>query len=123
MKDKIEDLRVVHDFKVSMTRAGVVPTSAAEEGFIASIPVKTHKLVWLHETGRKSLVIGCHASHVAGMDLAEGQALVADLIDWVTQPRFTYRHEWTVGDLLIWDNTGVLHRAMAEWNAASTAAA
>lgn len=111
MKEKIEELRVVHDFKVSMARAGVIPTSAAEEAYIASIPVKTHKLVWPHETGRKSLVIGCHASHVAGMDMAEGQALLAELMDWVTQPRFTYRHEWTVGDLLIWDNTGVLHRA------------
>ena len=46
------------------------------------------------------------------MDPDESAALIAELMDWVTQERFTYRHKWTVGDMLIWDNTGVLHRAM-----------
>lgn len=111
MKARIADLRVVHDFKVSMERAGVDPLDEAEVAYFNSIPVKTHRLVWPHEDGRKSLVIGCHASHVEGMDRAESDALLAQLLDWVTQPRFTYRHEWAVGDLLIWNNTGVLHRA------------
>jgi alpha-ketoglutarate-dependent taurine dioxygenase len=111
MKRRIEDLRVVHDFKVSMERAGVSAASAAEQVYFDSIAVKTHKLVWPHQGGRKSLVIGCHASHVEGMGFAEGRALLTELLEWVTQPRFTYRHEWTPGDLLIWDNTGVLHRA------------
>lgn len=111
MKDRIENLRVVHDFKVSMKRAGVIANSEAEQAYIDSIPVKTHKLVWPHETGRKSLVIGCHASHVEGMDREESDALLSELMAWTTQERFTYRHEWTVGDMLIWDNTGVLHRA------------
>jgi alpha-ketoglutarate-dependent taurine dioxygenase len=111
MKVRTANLRVVHDFKVSMERAGVISQSDGEAAFIASIPVKTHSLVWTHKCGRKSLVIGCHASHVEGMDFDEGRALLAELMAWVTQPRFSYRHEWTVGDLLIWDNTGVLHRA------------
>jgi alpha-ketoglutarate-dependent taurine dioxygenase len=112
MKDRIADLRVVHSFAVSMTRAGVerTPETAAHW---ASIPDQTHALVWTHQSGRKSLVIGCHASHVEGMDRAESDALLAELMDWITQPRFVYRHEWTVGDMLIWDNTGVLHKAEA----------
>ena len=111
MKDRIADLRVVHSFAVSMERCGVerTPQTAAHWD---SIPLQTHALVWTHATGRKSLVIGCHASHVVGMDPAESDALLDELMAWVTQPRFTYRHEWTVGDLLIWDNTGVLHRAI-----------
>jgi alpha-ketoglutarate-dependent taurine dioxygenase len=110
MKERIANLEVVHSFEISMQRAGVEPTEA-HVAYWKSIPTKVHKLVWTHKGGRKSLVIGCHASHVVGMDRDESDELLAELMDWVTQPRFTYRHEWSVGDLLIWDNTGVLHRA------------
>lgn len=112
MKDRIEDLRVVHSFAVSMARAGIEKTPETEDHW-NSIPDQTHKLVWTHKSGRKSLVIGCHASHVVGMDRAESDALLDELLAWTTQPRFTYCHKWHVGDLLIWDNTGVLHRVDA----------
>ncbi|CAN7338503.1 TauD/TfdA family dioxygenase [Phenylobacterium sp. LjRoot225] len=109
-KDRIDGLKVVHSFAVSMRRAGVEPTEA-DLAHWRSIPDKTHNLVWTHRSGRKSLVIGCHASHVVGMDRAEGEAFLRELLDWATQPRFMYRHEWSPGDMLIWDNTGVMHRA------------
>jgi alpha-ketoglutarate-dependent taurine dioxygenase len=109
-KDRIEDLRVVHSFETSMRRAGVEPTEETLP-YWRSIPVRAHRLVWTHKSGRKSLVLGCHASHVEGMDPEKGRALLQELLEWVTQPKFVYRHEWSVGDLLIWDNTGVLHRA------------
>ena len=110
MKQRIAGVKVVHSFTTSMQRAEVEPTEA-NVAYWRSIPDKTHSLVWTHEDGRKSLVIGCHASHVVGMDREESDLLLSELMAWVTQPRFTYRHEWSVGDLLIWDNTGVLHRA------------
>lgn len=109
-KERIAGMRVVHSFATSMRRAGVART-AENEAYWASIPDKTHSLVWTHEDGRKSLVIGCHAKEVVGMEPDEGAAFLEELIAWTTQPRFTYRHEWDVGDMLIWDNTGVLHRA------------
>ncbi len=109
-KDRIDELRVVHSVEVSMRRAGV-EASDASLAYWRSIPTRTHKLVWTHKSGRKSLVIGCHASHVEGMELEAGRKLLQELLDWATQPKFVYRHEWTVGDLLIWNNTGVLHRA------------
>jgi len=109
-KERIDRLRVVHSVEVSMRRAGI-EASASNLAYWRSMPERTHKLVWTHKSGRKSLVIGCHASHVEGMELEAGQKLLRGLLDWATQPRFVYRHEWTVGDLLIWDNTGVLHRA------------
>ncbi|MBW8753600.1 MAG: TauD/TfdA family dioxygenase [Sphingomonadales bacterium] len=111
-KDRIDGLKVVHSFATSMRRAGLEPT-AATQAYWDGIADKTHNLVWRHASGRRSLVIGCHASHVVGMDFAEGQALLNELLEWVTQPRFVYRHEWSVGDLLIWNNTGVLHRVLA----------
>jgi alpha-ketoglutarate-dependent taurine dioxygenase len=109
-KERIDKLSVVHSVEVSMRRAGI-EASAANLVYWRSMPERIHKLVWTHKSGRKSLVIGCHASHVQGMELEAGRKLLKELLDWATQPRFVYRHEWTVGDLLVWDNTGVLHRA------------
>ena len=112
MKDRIADLRVVHSFAVSMDRAGIERTAETQAHW-DSIPEQTHALVWTHKSGRKSLVIGCHASHVVGMDRAESDALLDELLEWTTQERFSYCHKWTVGDMLMWDNTGVLHRVDA----------
>lgn len=109
-KRAIENLRVVHSFRTSMERTGLAP-SADDEAYMRGIPDQTHALVWTHKSGRKSLVIGCHAKEVVGMDKAESDALIEELLAWVTQDRFVYRHKWTVGDMLMWDNTGVLHRA------------
>jgi alpha-ketoglutarate-dependent taurine dioxygenase len=70
-------------------------------------------LVWKHRSGRKSLVIGSTASHVVGMDRRESSTLLCRLREWATQPQFVYQHKWTVGDMIIWDNTGTMHRALA----------
>jgi alpha-ketoglutarate-dependent sulfate ester dioxygenase len=50
------------------------------------------------------------ADHVVGMDLEEGRELLDELLARATRPERVYRHEWTEGDLVIWDNTGVMHR-------------
>lgn len=68
-------------------------------------------LVWTHASGRKSLVLGATAHHVVGMDYRRSAELLVRLRDWATQPQFTYRHTWSVGDLVVWDNTGTMHRA------------
>jgi alpha-ketoglutarate-dependent taurine dioxygenase len=73
---------------------------------------KTHPLVWTHRSGRKSLVLGTHASYIEGMPLEEGRQLIKRLMDWATQPRFVYQHNWKIGDMLIWDNTGTMHRVL-----------
>jgi len=61
--------------------------------------------------GRKALYVGAHASHIRGMPEEEGRALLAELLDFATQPDFVYRHTWRVGDLVMYDNRAVLHRA------------
>lgn len=68
-------------------------------------------LVWKHRSGRKSLVLGCTAYQVVGKNFKESARLLVKLREWATQPQFVYRHEWKVGDTVIWDNTGTMHRA------------
>jgi alpha-ketoglutarate-dependent taurine dioxygenase len=58
------------------------------------------------------MVLGATADHVVGMDPGESRALLDELEEWSTQPRFRYTHEWHEGDLVVWDNTGMLHRAL-----------
>lgn len=69
-------------------------------------------LVWKHKSGRKSLVLGATAYEVVDKNRVENAKLLVKLREWATQPQFVYRHEWTVGDLVIWDNTGTMHRAI-----------
>jgi alpha-ketoglutarate-dependent taurine dioxygenase len=73
---------------------------------------RTLPLVWNHKSGRKSLIIGNSIGFIEGMDRDEGRLLLARLRDHATQPQFVYRHEWSVGDMVIWDNCGTIHRAI-----------
>jgi alpha-ketoglutarate-dependent taurine dioxygenase len=68
-------------------------------------------LVWTHRDGRRSLVIGASADHIVGMAPADSRTLLDDLLARATRPERVYRHRWSVGDAVIWDNRGVLHRA------------
>jgi len=73
-------------------------------------PEQVHPLVWTHRSGRKSLLLGRSAGRIIGMDEEEGAAVLDELHEWASQPQFVYRHHWSVGDMIIWDNTGVMHR-------------
>jgi alpha-ketoglutarate-dependent taurine dioxygenase len=74
-------------------------------------PPTEHPLVWKQSSGRSSLVIGATADRVVGMDPEEGRRLLDELLEWSTQPRYCYRHHWEKGDMVIWNNCGLLHRA------------
>ena len=58
------------------------------------------------------VVLGATADYVEGYPVEASRALLARLRDWATQPQFVYRHQWQRGDLLIWSNTGTMHRAL-----------
>jgi alpha-ketoglutarate-dependent taurine dioxygenase len=110
-KDTIADLRVVHSAERSQYY--VTPEMSYEEiAFWQKSPTKACPMVWTHRSGRKSLLLGATADYVVGMPVEESRALLARLRDWATQPQYVYRHRWQVGDLLIWDNTGTMHRAL-----------
>jgi alpha-ketoglutarate-dependent taurine dioxygenase len=110
-KELIADLRVVHSAERSQYY--VTPEMSYEEiTFWQKSPTKACPIVWTHQSGRKSLLLGATADYVIGMSAEESRALLARLRDWATQPQYVYRHEWQLGDLLIWDNTGTMHRAL-----------
>jgi alpha-ketoglutarate-dependent taurine dioxygenase len=111
VKTSIEKLRVVHSVEAAQRHVKPSPSDEDLRRWRRHEP-KVHPLVWTHKTGRKSLALGCTASHIEGMEPDEGRKLLAALTEWATMPRFVYRHEWGPGDLLIWDNTGTLHRVM-----------
>lgn len=68
-------------------------------------------LVWTHASGRKSLILGCTARNIVGLDPKDSSALLIGLREWATGPQFSYSHTWKTGDLIMWDNTGTMHRA------------
>jgi alpha-ketoglutarate-dependent taurine dioxygenase len=109
-KERLESVRVVHTIEASQRLVNPNPTPE-ELAVWRRRPPKTHPLVWKHRSGRRSLVLGATTDHVVGMDRAEGRALLDGLLDRATTPDRVYRHEWQVGDVVIWDNRGVLHRA------------
>lgn len=110
-KARIDGLRVVHSFAAA--QQGAHPDASDDERAIwERVPPRVHPLVWTHRNGRKSLLLGATAAAVVGCPAEEGRALLDRLLDWATQPRFTLRHQWRRGDLVIWDNTGMLHRAL-----------
>lgn len=111
-KRAIESLRVLHILEASMRP---VFEELGEEDLARwrgmSVPM-IHPLVWTHPSGRKSLVIGTHADRVVGQPVAHGRSLLVRLQEWAAQPAFSYRHHWSEGDLVIWDNWGVMHRVV-----------
>jgi alpha-ketoglutarate-dependent taurine dioxygenase len=107
-KAELESLRVVH------TVTAAVREVATPEELDENRRTMAHEqpLVWTHNSGRKSLIIGYTSDYVVGRTKAEGRALLARLLEWTAQPAFTYRHYWQVGDLVVWDNCGALHRVI-----------
>lgn len=104
-------LRVVHSLEASQRRVNPEPTPEQLERWRAR-PTHENPLVWTHRNGRKSLVLGASADYIVGMDIDEGRALLEELLAHATTPDKIYSHTWSVGDTVVWDNQGVLHRAM-----------
>jgi alpha-ketoglutarate-dependent taurine dioxygenase len=105
-----ENLRVMHSAWNTLFYYDPEPNSRLLQGMM-SIGDQELPLVWKHRSGRKSLVIGATARHVVDMDYRKSAALLVRLREWATQNQFVYRHKWTVGDTVMWDNTGTMHRA------------
>ena len=110
MKRRIDGLLVEHSIFTSRAKIGFSDFSAESR---AAHPVVQQVLVRVHPvTGRRSLYLASHASHIIGWPQDEGRALLAELIEHATQPKYVHSHKWTAGDLVMWDNRHTMHRAM-----------
>lgn len=108
-QEHLAGLRVVHS--ILGTRRRVIPDATPEqEAKWARWGGREHPLVWRHRAGRPSVVIGGTAEYLVGMEPETGSALLDELVERATAPDRVYRHEWSVGDTVIWDNPGLLHR-------------
>src|SRR5262245_10318671 len=108
-KAEIEGLVAEHSIWHSRAQLSVTQYTPEE---LASLPPVPQRVVRRHPgSGRKSLYVASHASHIIGMPVADGRLLLLDLMEHATQRRFVHSHTWRQGDLVIWDNRCTMHRA------------
>jgi alpha-ketoglutarate-dependent taurine dioxygenase len=111
LQRRISGLRVLFGWGAGRGPSADPSVARAETAELVDHPlVRTHP-----DTGRKALYLGNHASHIAGLPAAEGGALLDELLAHATQRQFVYPHRWRVGDLVMWDNRCLLHRAVANF--------
>ncbi|MGY8993025.1 MAG: TauD/TfdA dioxygenase family protein [Rhodospirillales bacterium] len=109
LKKRIDGLKAVHGYDTK--RAKYRPVARSQEE-VDETPDVIHPLVRTHpETGKKSLYLNFNRlNHIVGMEQVESDALLDHLGEWVSQERFQYRHNWSVGDAVVWDNRCTMHR-------------
>jgi alpha-ketoglutarate-dependent 2,4-dichlorophenoxyacetate dioxygenase len=111
LKEQIEDLRVFHSIIYSRSTIGFTEFSDAER---AQFPGAEQPLVRVHPgSHRKSVYVASHAERVIGWPVPDGRLLLRELMALATLPQFVYRHQWRVGDFVIWDNRCTMHRGLA----------
>jgi len=111
-RDRIAELSAFHSIRYSQARIGHTDlTGAAGYGADVASPPR-RPLVKIHPmTGRPALFIGRHAYGIPGLSEEESAALLDELLDFACRPPRVYRHDWRAGDVAVWDNRCVLHRA------------
>jgi alpha-ketoglutarate-dependent 2,4-dichlorophenoxyacetate dioxygenase len=108
-KAEIEDLICEHSQIFSRQQIGFFDFTEEERARFKPVRqrlVRTHPV-----TGRKSLYLASHAGGIVGWPVPEARVFLRDLMEHATQRQFVYAHRWQVGDLVMWDNRQVMHRA------------
>jgi alpha-ketoglutarate-dependent 2,4-dichlorophenoxyacetate dioxygenase len=104
---KLDGLRAHHSIAYSRQVLGFEFSEEEQEKLKGAV----HPLVRTNpRTQQRSLYLASHASRIVDWPIPEGRLLLRDLMEHATQPRFVYRHQWRVGDLVIWDNLATMHR-------------
>ena len=103
---------LVAEHSLAHSRDQIAP-NLMSKAFLDETPSENQVLVrTVPETGKKALLVGSYATHIIGLPLEEGKALLKELLDWSTQPKFVYSHKWRANDLVVYDNRCCLHRAL-----------
>jgi len=108
MQRRLEGKVAIHSFAYS--RGLIDPTLLGPEVQQALPPVRQALVRANPLNGKKTVYIGAHASHIEGVPIEEGRALLKELLELATLPERIYRHAWRQHDLVIWDNRCLLHR-------------
>jgi alpha-ketoglutarate-dependent 2,4-dichlorophenoxyacetate dioxygenase len=107
-KARLEGLRVHHSIAYSRQTLGFEFSESEQDALKGAI----HPLIrTIPRSKRRSLYVASHASRIIDWPVPEGRLLLRELIEHATRPEFVYRHQWRVGDLVIWDNRATMHRA------------
>ena len=107
-KRALDGLVVEHSIFRSRSQIGFADFN---DEIFKQLPPVPQALVRHHRySGRTSLYLASHASHIIGWPVEQGRALIEELIAFATRPQFVYRHRWTVGDIVMWDNRCTMHR-------------
>jgi alpha-ketoglutarate-dependent 2,4-dichlorophenoxyacetate dioxygenase len=105
---ELDGLIVEHSIFRSRSQIGFADFN---DDIYKQLPPVPQALVRHHRaSGRTSLYLASHASHIIGWPVEEGRVLIEELIAFATQPQFVYQHRWTIGDLVIWDDRCTMHR-------------
>ena len=113
LKSRIEGRAFWHRYAHSRAR---ISPELAKLPMFHKWPDQRWPATWTNPAnGIPALYIASHAYAVEGLDAAAGTALIDEAMNWVTQPQYVFSHTWNVGDVLVWDQRAVLHRA-TPWN-------
>ena len=115
LKDQIEDRRGKHKFSAGPAVGGVIPMTEEQEEMH---PPVLHPMARVHPaTGRKALYVNpLHTYGIVDMADEEAKPLLDKLFEHALAPEFQYRHDYRVGDLVIWDQRCVWHKAEAAYS-------
>ena len=109
MQTRLDGKVAVHSYHFSQGNVGGMDVMSDDD--LGNLPPVEHPVVQTHPgTGRRSLFIGRHASHILGEDVEESREFLRALCDEACRPPRVFAHRWTAGDLVMWDNRCVLHR-------------
>lgn len=111
LKRRIQGLKIIYDF--NRRKRGTNPTKEAVQKY----PPVAHPLVRSHPvTSRKCLYVAAESAGIEGYDDGEGRLLIEALASHIVKPAFVYRHNWKVGDVVVWDNCTCQHKAEVDYD-------
>lgn len=108
LKARIRGKVLGHNY---MRSRELISKELAQQALFNKWPQQRWPSIWANPVnGKEALFIASHVFQVEGMDKAEGDELIEELLNYCTRQEFTYLHKWKVGDILIWDQRAILHR-------------
>ena len=115
-KVRIGGLRAVHVYQSRYSERKLMGLSDAARQKVPDAVI--HPLVRTHpESGRKSIYLNpIRTEGIVGMEEREALTLLDELLAHATQPQCEYRHRWRQGDLVMWDNRCLLHKANGDYD-------